>query len=627
MPVKHNRSSQPWTVLGGPQGGTISALAIGQDDNGYCLFIASPVGLYRSTGFQPGNLQAWERLANAPLGMMSLVVSPNFAEDHTVIAGTHTGIYFSENGGNTWRAAHMPLSTSMVLSLCFSPNYLLDGIILAGTLEDGIFISDCRGERWLSQSFGLLDPTAYCLAVSPDFTHDGLIFAGTGTTVYYSYNAGRAWRQLDFPEEAAPVLSMALVMKKSEAFTLFAGTEKQGLFRSIDQGQTWQPLNLPAATVNALSVTQDNTTLLAATETGILQSSDLGETWSEILVMPDAITLTFKDGMALAGIGDQGAWLAPHMTDWQPIQNLSIRSLLGLAMSSQFEKDGTAFIYGPEEGIWKTEDGGRSWQDINEGLPGLEINSLTLSPSFSIDQTLVAAANDGLLLSRDGGNDWTSLVEDPTQLVSISPNGKLLAAAFQEAGIRISDDLGESWESLAGPWDAGGRILALSITNLHQYYIAHLDGLGETMTLWQGKAGRFELVLSQEAGADRNPYVSFWFPAGPVINRPWFASMGSHVWKISSRAGGAYSHSSPTSEDAPPEAILALTGMQDPSGQVMILACTGQRVYKSQDARTWAPVQDFGSERAVALSLGSSYLADRSAYALLLGGAFCKLKL
>ena len=498
-------------------------------------------------------------------------------------------------------------------------------MVMAGTLEDGVFISDCRGERWLSHSFGLLDPTAYCLAVSPDFAQDNLIFTGTGSAVYFSYNAGRAWRRLDFPEEAAPVLSIALTLKSAEDYTLFAGTESHGLFRSLDQGQTWQVVKLPAATINVLALSADKTCLLAATDAGIFQSKDQGESWSEILSMPDVITLALKDGMALAGVGDQGAWIAPHLTDWQPVPHLAIRSVLGLALSPQFEKDGSAFMYGPEEGIWKTEDGGKSWQDVNEGLPSLEINSLSLSPSFSLDQTLIAAANDGLLLSTDGGAEWTSLVEDPAHLVSFSPNGKLLAAAFQGAGIMISDDLGQNWESLPGPWDAGGRILALAITNLHQYYIAHLDGLGMTMSLWQGKAGRFEKVLSQETGD--NPFVAFWFPAGPATDRPWYASMGSHVWRISSRAGGAYSHATLQPEGVSPEAIVALTGMQDSDGQMMLLACTGQHVYKSQDGKTWLAVHDFGSERALALSLAPSYLADRGAYALLLGGAFCKLKL
>jgi len=103
--------------------------------------------------------------------------------------------------------------------------------------------------------------------------------------------------------------------------------------------------------------------------------------------------------------------------------------------------------------------------------------------------------------------------------------------------------------------------------------------------------------------------------------------MGSHVWRISSRAGGAYSHSTLLPDGAGTEAIVALTGMQDSAGQMMLLACTGQHVYRSQDGKSWLAVHDFGSERALALSLAPSYLADQGAYALLLGGAFCKLKL
>ncbi len=80
-------------------------------------------------------------------------------------------------------------------------------------------------------------------------------------------------------------------------------------------------------------------------------------------------------------------------------------------------------------------------------------------------------------------------------------------------------------------------------------------------------------------------------------------------------------------DGAPPEAIVALTGMQDPVGQMILLACTGQHIYQSQDARSWVSAHDFGNDRAVAFSLAPSFLLDRGAYALLLGGAFCKLKL
>jgi hypothetical protein len=283
-------------------------------------------------------------------------------------------------------------------------------------------------------------------------------------------------------------------------------------------------------------------------------------------------------------------------------------------------------MFGPEEGIWKTEDGGNTWEDVNEALPSLEINGLGLSPDDGAHRSLLAASNDGILLSEDTGGTWRTITPDPAQLVTISPNGRIIAAAFYGEGLRFSDDLGETWQNLPGPWDSvGGKMLALAVTNLHYYYIAHQEGMGETMTLWQGKLGRFEKVLSEPAG--ENPHVTFWFPSGPATDRPWYASLGNQVWKVSGRSGGTHSHSSVSSESAFSETILSLTGMQDPLDQILLFACTGQYIYKSQDARTWVRVHDFGDDRAVAIHLSSAFLVNRTVYALLLGGVFCRLKL
>ena len=625
MPVKQFRSPQTWTVLGGPQGGTISSLAIGQDKKGYSVWIGSPAGLHRSTGYENRKILGWERLPNAPFGIMSLVVSPNFAEDHTLVAGTHTGIYISENGGESWHAAQMPSSTSMVLSLCFSPDYLSDGVILAGTLEDGIFVSNSRGERWVSQGFGLLDPTVYALAISPHFSQDGLVYAGTGTTVYYSYNGGRAWRQLAFPEEAAPVLSMAFLTDQNNEGILFAGTETQGLYQTKDQGVTWVKNSIPATTINFLISTQDGSGLIAATDTGVLQSMDSGKTWSKLVEQSGAITVAFKDEIMLTGLADQGVWMATSQNSWEPLPDIPLRSLLGLALSPQFDKDGLAYLYGPEEGIWMTTDGGRSWTDLSEALPSLEINSLALAPGFEQNKVILAASKDGLLFSEDAGQTWNYASEEPCQLLSFSPNGRTLVASFTGAGIRVSENLGKSWQDLEGPWDhSGGQILTLAVTNIHYYYIAHLEGVGETMTLWQGKAGQFDKVISEPAG--ENPHVCFWFPSGAVSDRPWYTSLGSQVWKISSRSGGVQSQASLTSE-ATPESILSLSGTLSQDGQVILFACTGKHIYRALNAKSWTEVHDFGSERAIAFNLSSAYLSDHSAFALLLGGLLCKFEL
>jgi photosystem II stability/assembly factor-like uncharacterized protein len=312
------RSSDPGpcAVSGGPPAETVAALAIGQS-GGYTVFAGTRTGLYRTRDVNEGPVARWERLPAVPLEIMSLGVSPQYPEDHTVLAGTPNGLFVSRDGGDHWQAAHLPMPNSMILALCFSPNYRADGIILAGTLEDGIYYSDTRGESWSYRGFGLLDATVYSLAISPDFGRDETAFAGTETALYYSYNGGRAWKQLDFPD-AAPILSLALSPDFSRDQTIYAGTERQGLYRSSDLGRTWQHLDLPAACVNALVMSRERDGLFAATDSGLYWSGDGGKSWTCLSDMPDTLSVAVKDDIVVVGLVDQGAWLTSDLTNWHP---------------------------------------------------------------------------------------------------------------------------------------------------------------------------------------------------------------------------------------------------------------------------------------------------------------------
>ena len=257
MPTRTKSSTYPRLArLGSPKAGTVAALAVGQTADETTVFAGTQVGLFRSAGFTGDSVEGWERLAAAPLGIVSLAASPTYAEDHTLVAGTNSGLFVTRDGGDTWQAAPIPFAGAIAVSVAFSANYPRDGALLAGTLEDGVFYSDNRGASWQRKSFGLLDPTAYAVAFSPNFGRDETAFAGTDSTLYYSYNGGRAWKAVDFPEGAAPVLSVAVSPSFGSDQTVFAGTENQGLFRSTDRGQHWLKVDLPAVCINALSAAE-----------------------------------------------------------------------------------------------------------------------------------------------------------------------------------------------------------------------------------------------------------------------------------------------------------------------------------------------------------------------------------
>jgi photosystem II stability/assembly factor-like uncharacterized protein len=205
-----------------------------------------------------------------------------------------------------------------VLTLALSPDYDQDGVLFAGTAQDGIFRSADRGRRWVGWNFGLADLNVLNLALSPRFATDETLWVGTETGLFRSTNGGRAWREVPFPTEWAPVLSLAVSPDYDRDGMIFVGTDSCGLFRSRDQGETWERLDegaLPSP-VNALAISPRfplRPDLLALTGVALLLSRNGGCSWQDLTP-----GLTSEQGMtcALAPLGlDAGAPLLVGLTD------------------------------------------------------------------------------------------------------------------------------------------------------------------------------------------------------------------------------------------------------------------------------------------------------------------------
>jgi len=249
---------------------------------------------------------------DGPLPTTSLVFSPDLTRERTLIAGVSGGVVYSIDGGKTWQPVALASPPPTVSALVISPNFIADGIVLAGTMEDGVFRSTDRGSRWSAWNFGLLDLNVLCLAISPDFARDETLYAGVDTGIFRSTNGGRAWREVELPFGYDPVLSLKLAPDYAQdaddaGGVIFAGTESQGLWRSTDRGQTWNRVgaDVISGPVNAIvlapefgmpmrrSTRKIARSLLVMADDTLYFSHDGGETWEA-----DSITLAGMTAVA-----------------------------------------------------------------------------------------------------------------------------------------------------------------------------------------------------------------------------------------------------------------------------------------------------------------------------------------
>ena len=118
----------------------------------------------------------------------------------------------------------------------------------------------------------------------------------------------------------------------------------------------------------------------------------------------DSIGLAFEpEGGGLLKADNQGLsrWRAD--AGWEKLAMPEASGLSGVVINP--DQPGTVYISGPGVGVLRSEDAGKSWKEVNAGLPNLDITALALHSSRR--ETLYAWENgEGIYRTEDGGETW-----------------------------------------------------------------------------------------------------------------------------------------------------------------------------------------------------------------------------
>jgi photosystem II stability/assembly factor-like uncharacterized protein len=226
----------------------------------------------------------------------------------------------------------------------------------------------------------------------------------------------------------------------------------------------------------------DGTIYVYAGDFNLYRSTDGGETWDLVgedipsagggiprifpSPVPDMVFLGVQDLPFTPGV--RGIYKSTDGgATWQKV--LEGGNGVWVAFSANFASDGTAFAaldeYRISLGVWKTEDWGETWvkksNGLAYGLTGGGHKWVMVSPQYPQDQTAFTTDATGFYKTIDGGESWFRL-PDRAGDITLSPNYAVdqTILATSPVSLRLSQDGGESWQ-LLGEYDsvtAGIRI-------------------------------------------------------------------------------------------------------------------------------------------------------------------------
>lgn len=308
-------------------------------------------------------------------------------------------------------------------------------------------IGPFRGGRSVTASGVINDPLAYYMGT-------------TGGGLWKTEDAGQHWNNISDGFFKTGSVG-AVAVSESNPNIVYCGMGEHairgvmtsygdGVYKSTDAGKTWKKIGLDKTEhISRIVIHPNNPDIVfvaaqgamfgSTKERGVYKSTDGGKTWKNVLFVND-----FTGAVELS-------------------MDMNNPEVLYAAMW-HYQRAPWKIISGGEgSGLYKSTDGGETWNTIHEGLPN-EKGKMAISVSRSNSNKVYALIESdsnkdlgGLFVSNNAGKNWNRVSDDNrlTQRawyyieVFSDPNNDNTVYVLSAPALRSTDG-GKTWERLGG---------------------------------------------------------------------------------------------------------------------------------------------------------------------------------
>lgn len=341
-------------------------------------------------------------------------------------------------------------STGRVSALAMQPGN--NSVVYAGGAQGGVWKTTNGGGTWTPLTDGECSLAIGAIEIDP--VNPSIIYAGTG----------------EFTNSSASYYGC-------------------GVLRSVDAGVTWTQLgastfDLPNGGASFARIVIDSATaggttstvLYAATSFGLYKSVDAGVTWTQQISgrVSDVVMNRANPQHLVAAVGHHFGGAANGVlttvnggTTWTPSTSgfptgnvgrirLGIARTNGMRVYAAVQHAGSGSgVFGTLLGFYRSDDGGASWVQVNQGNSGMTCASQCWYDMYVVvdpaDQNRVYFGGLTLSRSTNAGDAWAQIsgpIHVDHHAMAIDPQNPSVIYAGNDGGVYKSIDGGATWAAL-----------------------------------------------------------------------------------------------------------------------------------------------------------------------------------